>query len=136
MTLEEVAAELAQVVRLSGIASTSCARTAGCLRSLKGEPVLAAGVDRAELHTRAKESLPVRVHDLRATFVTVSMGDRASAWCGRWSADGQQHRTPQPLIAVSAAASAVVTLRPRSALVGLTQARCPSSSVSQRTPLL
>lgn len=54
------------------------------------EHLLAAGVDRAELHTRTKDSLPIRVHDLRATFVTVSM---ATGKPDAWIRDRTGHRT-------------------------------------------
>lgn len=41
----------------------------------------AAGVTRAELFERSKTRIPIRVHDLRATFVTVSLANgRTEAW--------------------------------------------------------
>ena len=54
------------------------------------EHLLAAGVDRAELHTPAKDSLAVRVHDLRATFVTVSL---ATGRPDTWIRDRTGHKT-------------------------------------------
>jgi integrase len=43
--------------------------------------LLAAGVDRAELHTRTAYRLPVRQHDLRAAFVTLALAaGRSEAW--------------------------------------------------------
>jgi hypothetical protein len=42
---------------------------------------LAAKVDRAELHARTANRLRVRLHDLRATFVTLSLAaGRSEAW--------------------------------------------------------
>ncbi len=50
-----------------------------------------AGVlDRPELFTRARDSLPIRVHDLRATFVTVSL---ATGRPDSWIRDRTAHRT-------------------------------------------
>lgn len=54
------------------------------------EHLLAAGVDRHELHKPAKDSLAVRVHDLRATFVTVSM---ATGRPDTWIRDRTGHKT-------------------------------------------
>lgn len=54
------------------------------------EHLRAAGVDRAELYTRSKDSLPIRVHDLRATFVTVSM---AIGKPDTWIRDRTAHKT-------------------------------------------
>lgn len=54
------------------------------------EHLLAAGVDRAELHTRSKDSLPIRIHDLRSTFVTVSM---STGRPDTWIRDKTAHRT-------------------------------------------
>ncbi len=52
--------------------------------------LLAAGVDRAELHTSAADSLPIRIHDLRATFVTVSL---ATGKPDAWIRDRTSHKT-------------------------------------------
>jgi hypothetical protein len=54
------------------------------------EHLLAAGVTRTELHKRTKESLPCRVHDLRALFVTTSL---ASGRPESWVRDRTSHRT-------------------------------------------
>ena len=54
------------------------------------EHLLAAAVERAELHTRSKDSLPIRIHDLRSTFVTVSM---ATGRPDTWIRDRTAHRT-------------------------------------------
>jgi len=41
----------------------------------------AAVVDRAELYERSKNRMPIRVHDLRATFVTLSLANgRTESW--------------------------------------------------------
>lgn len=50
----------------------------------------AAGVGRPELHQRTKESYPVRVHDLRALFVTTSL---ATGKPESWVRDRTSHRT-------------------------------------------
>jgi hypothetical protein len=44
-----------------------------------------AGIDRAELFERTPQRRPIRVHDLRATFITTAMNDgRSEAWiCDR-----------------------------------------------------
>ncbi len=47
-------------------------------------------VDRPELYARARDSLPIRVHDLRATFVTVSL---ATGRPDSWIRDRTAHRT-------------------------------------------
>lgn len=52
--------------------------------------LLAAGVDRAELHVKTQESLQVRVHDLRALFVTTSL---ANGRPESWVRDRTSHRT-------------------------------------------
>jgi hypothetical protein len=55
------------------------------------EHLLLAGVKRPELHdTRAKDSVAVRVHDLRALFVTVSI---AQGRTEHWIRDRTAHRT-------------------------------------------
>jgi hypothetical protein len=50
----------------------------------------AAGVTRAELHAKTKDSLAVRVHDLRALFVTVSL---AQGKTETWIRDRTSHKT-------------------------------------------
>ena len=55
------------------------------------EHLLLAGVTRAELHdTEAKDSIAVRVHDLRALFVTVSI---AQGKPEHWIRDRTAHKT-------------------------------------------
>jgi integrase len=53
-----------------------------------------AGVDRAELFERSKSRMPIRVHDLRATFVTVSL---ANGRTEQWVSDRTGHRSSQML---------------------------------------
>ena len=50
----------------------------------------AAGVDRAVLYERSEVRLPMRVHDLRATFVTVSL---ANGKTESWVADRTGHKS-------------------------------------------
>ena len=52
----------------------------------------AAGVDRAELFERTKTRMRVRVHDLRATFVTVNLANGKSE---TWIADRTGHRSSE-----------------------------------------
>jgi integrase len=49
-----------------------------------------AGVDRAELFARSKARMPIRVHDLRATFITLSL---ANGKTETWVADRTGHRS-------------------------------------------
>ena len=49
-----------------------------------------AGVDRAELHERSKNRRPIRIHDLRATFVTLAL---ANGRTESWVADRTGHRS-------------------------------------------
>lgn len=51
----------------------------------------AAGVSRAELYARSANRLPVRVHDLRATFVTSAL---ANGKTETWVMDRTGHRAP------------------------------------------
>lgn len=51
-----------------------------------------AGVDRAELFERSKSRQPIRLHDLRATFVTVSL---ANGKTEQWVSDRTGHRSSQ-----------------------------------------
>jgi integrase len=53
-----------------------------------------AGVDRAELFERTKTRMPIRLHDLRATFVTVSL---ANGKTEQWVSDRTGHRSSQML---------------------------------------
>jgi integrase len=62
----------------------------------KNEPgdLRTAGVDRAELFERSKSRMPIRLHDLRATFVTVSL---ANGKAEQWVSDRTGHRSSQML---------------------------------------
>lgn len=51
-----------------------------------------AGIDRAELFERSDNRVPIRVHDLRATFVTLSLAGGKSE---TWVADRTGHRSTQ-----------------------------------------
>ncbi len=51
-----------------------------------------AHIDRAELFQRTKERLPIRVHDLRATFVTLALANGKSE---SWVADRTGHSSSQ-----------------------------------------
>jgi len=43
-----------------------------------------AGIHRPELFERSKSRMPIRVHDLRATFVTLSLADgKSETWAER-----------------------------------------------------
>ena len=53
-----------------------------------------AGVTRAELFERTKSRMPIRLHDLRATFVTVSL---ANGRTEQWVSDRTGHRSSQML---------------------------------------
>ena len=53
-----------------------------------------AGVDRADLFERSKRRMPIRLHDLRATFVTVSL---ANGKAEQWVSDRTGHRSSQML---------------------------------------
>ncbi len=54
------------------------------------EDLTTAGVKRTELHTRTKDNASVRVHDLRALFVTTALaGGRSDTWVR----DRTSHRT-------------------------------------------
>ncbi|MBX3192081.1 MAG: hypothetical protein KF819_34140, partial [Labilithrix sp.] len=53
-----------------------------------------AGVDRAELFERSAARQPIRLHDLRATFVTVSL---ANAKTEQWVTDRTGHKSSQML---------------------------------------
>ncbi len=53
-----------------------------------------AGVDRAELFERTKSRMPIRLHDLRATFVTVSL---ANGKTEQWVTDRTGHKSSQML---------------------------------------
>ena len=61
----------------------------------------AAGVDRAELFERSAHRRPIRVHDLRATFVTVAL---ANGKTETWVADRTGHRSSVMLNAYRRAA--------------------------------
>ena len=52
----------------------------------------AAGVTRSELFERSAVRRPVRVHDLRATFVTISLANGKSE---TWVADRTGHRSSE-----------------------------------------
>jgi integrase len=54
------------------------------------EHLLLAGVDRRELHARTKERRPLRVHDLRATFITLALANGATE---TWVMDRTGHTT-------------------------------------------
>lgn len=54
------------------------------------EHLRAAGVDRAELYQKTEARQPIRLHDLRATFVTVSL---ATGRTETWIADRTGHRS-------------------------------------------
>ena len=54
------------------------------------EHVIAAGALRKQLHERTPERRPLRVHDLRATFVTISL---AAGKTERWVADRTGHKS-------------------------------------------
>ncbi len=62
----------------------------------KNEPgdLRTAGVDRPELFERGKSRMPIRLHDLRATFVTVSL---ANGKTEQWVSDRTGHRSSQML---------------------------------------
>ena len=62
------------------------ARIAEALR----DHLKAAGVTRAALYTRTKSRQPIRVHDLRATFITVSLANGKSE---AWVSDRTGHRS-------------------------------------------
>jgi integrase len=52
--------------------------------------LLLAGVDRRELHARTTERRPIRVHDLRATFITLALANGATE---TWVMDRTGHTT-------------------------------------------
>jgi integrase len=52
----------------------------------------AAGVDRAELFERTKSRMPIRLHDMRSTFVTVSL---ANGKTEQWVTDRTGHKSSQ-----------------------------------------
>jgi hypothetical protein len=62
----------------------------------KNEPgdLRTAGVDRGELFEKGKSRMPIRLHDLRATFVTVSL---ANGKTEQWVSDRTGHRSSQML---------------------------------------
>lgn len=53
---------------------------------------MCAGVDRPELFERSTKRRPLRLHDLRATFVTIS---RATGKIETWVADCMGHRSSE-----------------------------------------
>ncbi|CAN5901300.1 hypothetical protein BH11MYX4_BH11MYX4_01920 [soil metagenome] len=58
-------------------------------RTLRAD-LIAAGVDRPELHATTKARLRLRVHDLRGTFVTVSLANGATE---SWISDRTGHKS-------------------------------------------
>ncbi len=58
------------------------------------EHLLLAGVDRPELHAKTEQRSPIRVHDLRATFITLSL---AAGRTETWVQDRTGHTTSQML---------------------------------------
>jgi hypothetical protein len=56
--------------------------------------LMLAGVDRAELFERSAARQPIRLHDLRASFVTVAL---ATGKTERWVTDRTGHRSSQML---------------------------------------
>lgn len=62
---------------------------AGAARTFR-EHLLTAGVARKELHARSTERRPMRVHDLRGTFVTLALATGRSE---RWVMDRTGHTT-------------------------------------------
>lgn len=66
-----------------------------------------AGITRAELFERTKHRRPIRVHDLRATFVTVALAEGHSE---AWICDRTGHRSSQMVNAYRRAARIAVEL--------------------------
>jgi len=101
------------------------------------EHLLAAGVDRAELHTPAKDSLAIRVHDLRATFVTVSL---ATGRPDTWIRDRTGHKTISMLDRYRRAARTLEELNAGplapmlDAVTGLGADREPTAPAKQAAP--
>jgi integrase len=82
-----------------------------------------AGVDRAELFRRSASRIPIRVHDLRGTFVTLSLAEGRSE---AWVADRTGHRSSQMINAYRRAARTASELtlgplKPLNVALGLCQ---------------
>ncbi|WP_438020714.1 tyrosine-type recombinase/integrase [Sorangium sp. So ce315] len=69
--------------------------------------LLAAKVDRAELFERSKTRQPIRVHDLRATFITLALANGRSE---TWVADRTGHKTSDMINRYRRAARTAVEL--------------------------
>jgi hypothetical protein len=75
-------------------------------RTLRAD-LIAAGVDRPELHATTKARLRLRVHDLRGTFVTVSLANGATE---SWISDRTGHKSSAMINRYKRAARTVAEL--------------------------
>ena len=71
------------------------------------EHLTLAGIDRVELFERSKHRRPIRVHDLRATFITVGLAQGRSE---AWICDRTGHRSSQMVNAYRRAARTATEL--------------------------
>jgi integrase len=71
------------------------------------EHLALAGLDRPELFRRSASRVPIRVHDLRGTFVTLALADGKSE---SWVADRTGHRSSQMINAYRRAARTAAEL--------------------------
>ena len=69
--------------------------------------MLAAGIDRAELHEHSASRQQMRAHDLRATFVTLALANGRSE---TWVADRTGHRSSVMINTYRRAARSVAEL--------------------------